>query len=368
MSFKSLPAWKWALLLWAGLFLLPLHAEAQSRAETSLYGKTVKKFSVKSADKFLKKYPNSVYAPKVQHMKDSVLLVEFLDKNQSKLTQEQARGVAGDALDAVGWKKDGVEHVLALDKDFSLRVLTPDGTLEEMRSIPVYTMEETPPQPQLVGPLELIEPLGGHRYYLHFAYRGGETEYVEVLYLPAEDLAQQALFYGTPLPEGRIEGQSPEMMEGLMPSAEVAWLVGRLRENPALVPVAKADLLTDSAICWWLEKNPKARTTASRLSFGKLDPESSLVEACKKARKEKGKSYSVAQFDLRGYTVICAVKGGEYSLIWAEPVCQNKKTDAYIRSLYFENDGTTLDVVYYKGKTTFKNKISLASQGVWHLK
>ena len=357
------------LLLMAGLLLLPLCAGAQCRAETALYGKTVKKFSVKSADKFLKKYPNSVYAPKVQHMKDSVLLVEFLDQNVSKLTQAEARSVAGDALDAVGWKKDGVEHVLALDKDLSLRVLTPDGTLEEMRSIPVYTMEETAPPLQFVGPLELIEPLGGHRYYLHFAYRGGDSEYVEVLYQPAEDLAHQALFYGTPLPEGRIEGQSPEMLEGVLPSsAEGAWLVGRLRENPALIPLSKADLLTDAAIRWWLEKNPKARTTASRLSFGKLDPESSLVEACRNARKEKGKSYSVAQFDIRGYTVICAVKGGEYSLVWCEPVCQNKKTDAYIRSLFFENDGTTLDVVYYKGKTTFKNKISLASQGIWHLK
>ena len=39
-----------------------------------------------------------------------------------------------------------------------------------------------------------------------------------------------------------------------------------------------------------------------------------------------------------------------------------------IRSYYFENDGTTLDVVYYKGRTTFKNKISLTSQAIRHLK
>lgn len=51
-----------------------------------------------------------------------------------------------------------------------------------------------------------------------------------------------------------------------------------------------------------------------------------------------------------------------------EPVCKNKRTDKYIRSYFFESDGTTLDVVYYKGKTTFKNKISLASQSIRHMK
>lgn len=356
------------ILLVAGLVLLPFCLGAQTRSETSLYNKTIKKLSVKSADKFLKKYPNSVYAPKVLHLKDSLLLADYLDKNVSRISREDALAVAGDALDAIGWKKDGAEHVLALDKDLSLRILSPDGSLEEQRGIPVYTMEDPAPPLSLALPLELIEPLGARRSYLHFAYRGGNSEYVEVLYRPEEDLVQQALFYGTPLQEGRIEGQSPEMMEGLMPSAEQMWLVGRLRENPSLIPLSKADLLTDGAIRWWLDKNPKAQTTASKLSFGRLDPESSLVEACKKARKEKGKSYSVAQLDIRGYTVLCAVKGGEYSLIWCEPVCRNRATDPYIKSFYFENDGTTLDVVYYKGKTTFKNKISLASQGLWHLK
>ena len=62
------------------------------------------------------------------------------------------------------------------------------------------------------------------------------------------------------------------------------------------------------------------------------------------------------------------IKDGEYTLVWCEPVCRNKKTDKYIRSYFFENDGTTLDVVYYKGNTTFKNKISLTGQTIRHLK
>ena len=149
---------------------------------------------------------------------------------------------------------------------------------------------------------------------------------------PYEDIVNQAMFYGNPVKpsEGedfRIEGQSPEMIEGLVNSAEVCWLTERLRQNTDLVPIAKADLLTDESIRWWLEKNPKAES-AQRLTFGQLDPESSIAAACKDARKEKGKGYGAAVLDIRGYTVICSVsyKTGEYTLVWCEPVCKNKKT------------------------------------------
>lgn len=334
------------ILLAIGLVALPLSLNAQSRAEKNLYGKTMKNFSVKSADKFLKKYPQSVFAPQITHMKDSILLAEYLEANVSKLTPE----------------------VLIQDEGISLRLLSPEGKLVDQRSIPVYTMEEHAPELTLVGPMEVITPLGEEHPYIHFAYRNGATEYAEVLYDVEQDVAHQALFYGKPLADNKIEGQSPEMMGGNLPSAEVAWLVGELRENEALVPISRADILTDDSIRWWLQKNPKAQT-ASKLVFGRLDAESSIAQACKGASKEKGKNVSVACLDIRGYTVLCAVSSkGEYTLIWCEPICQNRKTDAYIRSLFFENDGTTLDVVYYKGKTTFKNKISLTSQAIRHLK
>ena len=356
----------------AGLLLLA-PAEglyAQSRSETSQFNKTMKKPSVKAADKFLKKYPSSVYAPKVQQMKDSLLYLVFVEQNVSRISHETALNVAGKALDAIGWKKDGQEHILSLEDDFSLRVLSPDGVLQERRFLNVYTMEETPHAPVIATPMEIVTPFGKERQLIHFAYRLGDSEFVEALHNPDEDLLSQAIFYGTPLPEGRIEGQSPEMMEGVVQTAEISYLAARLRENEALVPLSKADLLTDTAIQWWLTKNPKAETTATRLTFGQLDPESSLVEAFRKARKEKGKYVNAAQFDLRGYTVICIQnrKDGNYTLVWCEPVCRNKKTDKYLDTFFFESDGTTLDLIYYKAKTTFKIKIALPSQSVRHLK
>ena len=355
------------IIIAAALLAVPLCLGAQTKSETSLFNKTMKKPSVKAADKFLKKFPQSVYAQKVLDMKDSLLYVAFSEECISGISKADALGAAGGGtLDAVGWKKDKKEHVLALGADLTLRILSPDGKPESTRTIPVYSMEETPEALQLVIPMEVISPVGARRNYVHFGYRNGKAEYVEVLYLPEEDIVHQAIFYGTPVADGGIEGQSPEMMEGITVSPEVLWLTDRLRENPALIQISKADILTDDSIRWWLGKNPKAQTTASKVSFGLLDPESSIVAAFRKASKEKGKSYSAALFDIRGYTVICASKGGEYTLIWAEPVCRNRKTDKYIRSIYFESDGTTLDLMYYKGNKTFKKKVSLSSQSLRH--
>ena len=36
--------------------------------------------------------------------------------------------------------------------------------------------------------------------------------------------------------------------------------------------------------------------------------------------------------------------------------------DRFLNSIYFDTDGTTLNLFYYKGNSTFKYRISLASQ------
>lgn len=381
----------------AALFIASFTAAGQTRAETSLYDKTMRKPAVKAAGKFLKKYPESVYAPRVIRMRDSLLfyalkeddaagVLAFRDSypdspfremaeerikmhNTSLIGPEDALRIAGaSSIGASGWRKDNVEHILSLDKSFTLSILNPDGKKETAFYLPVYTLSDNSPAPRIVLPMEIISPLGG-RNYLHFGYINGDSEYVEVLYQPENDVLHQAIFYGKSIPtkEGeayRIEGDSPEFMEGVERSAEVVWLSGRLLENPSLIKLPKADILTDESIRWWLERNPRAATSATKLVFGQLDPESSIAEAFRKARKEKGRSRNAALFDIRGYTVICTASkaGGDYVLVWCEPICRNKNRDRFLNSIYFEGDGTTLDLFYYKGSSTFKLRISLPSQ------
>ncbi len=371
------------------LALAPVVAFGQSKAETAQFLKLQKKPTVKAAEKFMGKFPQSAYTPKVLRLRDSLLFyalkpqdaagvkafvadhpdspfreqaeARIREHNTSPLTHEEALARAGKCLDAVGWRQDNVDYILALDDGLELRILEKDGTIFAGRTLVNYTLSDQP-FTELIGPIEIVAPTGG-RNYLHFAYKNGPAEYVEALYLPEQDILNQALFYGKALPDGRIEGQSPEGMEGLSLSAETAWLLNRLRTNPSLIQLSKADYLTDASLQWWQERNPKALTAQqAKLVFGKLDKASSLVEAFQSAQKEKGKSYNVAKVVLRDYlTVIAQSKSsGEYILLWCEPVVKGKQ----LRTYYFENDGTILDLVFYQGKTMFKLKISLATQSL----
>ena len=57
------------LLLWV---LLPQVVLGQSKAETSQYAKLLKKPTVKAAEKFMDKFPESAYATKVLRLRDSL--------------------------------------------------------------------------------------------------------------------------------------------------------------------------------------------------------------------------------------------------------------------------------------------------------
>jgi len=348
--------------------MLGIGSAAQTKKETAQFKKTVQKFSIKAADKFLKKFPESVYTVEINRLKDSVTV----SQNTSSISHEDALAKAGACLDAMGWKKDGKEHILALDEGLRLRVLGPDGSLQETRYIPHYNLTDRLSSLSLIKPLEIIN-LGHNHFYLHFSYLNEgegspEKEYVEVLYSPDTDIANNAMFYGTglSLAEGeryRIEGQSPESIEGITLNSETAWLLERLNEDTALVRLSKADLLTDESIKWWLGKNPKAGTSATKLTFGTLDSESSLVEKYSKNSRERGKSWNAAMFDCRGWRVIVAANKstGSYALVWAEPA---GKGGGNINNISFESDGITLELIYFKAKRMSKVKISMANGAV----
>jgi hypothetical protein len=53
----------------------------------------------------------------------------------------------------------------------------------------------------------------------------------------------------------------------------------------------------------------------------------------------------------------------DYVLVWCEPVCKNRNRDQLLNTIYFENDNT-LDLFYYKGRTTFKFRVNLATKNL----
>jgi hypothetical protein len=397
----------------AAALLLAIYAlPAQTPAETKLYNKTLKKPSVKAYDKFLNKYPDSVYSLEIRTLKDSTLFAA-VDKedaeaveafaaahpdspiigqveeviarhNTSPFSKEEAlaavRALAPEAAAAVGWRRGNRDYALGLAAaDGALRLyrcaLGADGawTLASAPAPERYNLDSKLTECRLDGPIELVE-INGKKFlsfnYINSAEKSKNIEFVASLYEPEEGSVSHAMFYGRDMSgkDGlKIEGQCPEALSTLV-LPENAWLLNRINSDSRLVPIAKADALTDDSIAWWLEKNPEAETRASRLNFGALDEESSLVAGFKTARsrdKDSSKSFTAAMFDIRDYTVIVAYSKTykNYILVWCEPVCVNKNRDKLLNSIYFEDD-SSLALFYYKGRTTFKNRINLASRTI----
>ncbi|MBR1405428.1 MAG: hypothetical protein IJ578_00635 [Bacteroidales bacterium] len=374
---------------------------AQTPTETKLYNKTMKKPSVKAYDKFLKKFPDAFYSQEILRLRDTELFAKvnkedaqavkdfaqahpdspisdeiaavILSHNTSPLSREEAKKVAADYADAVGWRKDNVDHVMAIglkEGTISLQSLSLQGAPDaEPIPVQIHTLSDLTPS-RLEGGLETVTI--GNKNYLHFSYlnegESSEKEWVDALYDADSQVLYNVMFYGKELATKAgpvIEGQCLEELSGGLMTPQMAWLLGKVKENPSLKQISRADLLTDESIAWWLDKNPSAQTSARTVRFGALDPESSIVEMYKKSRKENGTNFNAALFDLRGYTMICAYSKStkDYILVWCEPVCKNRNRDQLLNTIYFEN-GNTLDLFYYKGRTTFKVRINLANKNL----
>lgn len=168
-------------------------------------------------------------------------------------------------------------------------------------------------------------------------------------------------FSGKRLADGRIEGRSNRTMLSNSYSSEIVWAAQKMAADSSLVVLTDEALRSDQAIEWWLENNPNA-SKSSKITFGALPEESTLVEAAKKAPKDNSTKYRAALFDHRGYTVVVAYRksSGSWFLAWAEPVCKDKRRDPLLNSIYFEKEAT-LVLYYYRGKTTYKYRLSLAN-------
>ena len=385
---------------------------AQTPAETKLYNKTLKKPSVKAYEKFLAKYPSSVYSLEILTLRDSTLFAA-VDKedaeaveafaaahpdsplsgqvgdvvarhNTSPLSKEEAlaavRALAPSATDAVGYRRANRDYALGLSAEGGALTLYrcalgADGAwaLADTRSLERYNLDGKLADCKLDGPVELVE-IDGKKFlsfnYINSSDNSKGIEYVVSLFNLADNSVTHSMFYGRDMSakDGlKIEGQCPEALSSLV-LPENAWLLNRINSDPRFEQISKANALTDDSIAWWLEKNPEAETRASRLNFGALDEESSLVAGFKAARsrdKDSSRSFTAALFDIRDYTVIVAYSKTykNYILVWCEPVCKNKNRDKLLNTIYFEDD-TSLALFYYKGKTTFKNRINLANRSI----
>ena len=373
-------------ILTAALALLLAAAPlcAQKKAETKLYAKTLEKPSLAAFDKFLKKYPTSVYAEDILARKDTLL-------NISPYDMAQAAAIAGPLLPedteflAIADRREAVDRIyavclggpemlIALDV---VRIVTfqleKDGWVQES----VYDAPAAPDGDAAYRHFvdsTSVMTIRGTRY-LHFHYlldnlESSEQTYVAAAYAPQTDEFGCVSFYGL---NKRMSNESvPYRLSGrinetVLTGLERPWmrlLLQEVRDNPLLEEIPENFYLTDAAIQWWLDVNPEALTSATHLKFNILPEGCSLIEEYNKAKGKKNSSkYTAAMFDHRDYTVIVVYQKDDqnYVLAWAEPECKDHYRDRLLNSISFD-DANTLSMAYYHGNRTFKYRLNLTSK------
>lgn len=381
-----------ALMLFCGT--LP----AQKKGETKLFNSTIAKGDTVAFNKFLAKYPKSVYAPAVQAKKDSLIL----KYNTTVYTQQQAdeffkaacnlpvEAVAGKDFIVLPQRKNNVEFLLGIvapqggsaQGGSALRVVKFregnggwDKVLEREESRYIQddvlsTFSFSPISEQKTFEVVKVQ----NEKYLHFNYvnftegtdprSGWENNSVELisnlLSFSGENLFN-TMFSGERI-EGVVYGNCSDSAQGgILGTPQINYLVTYLSGQENLKPADKGRELTREAIKWWYSNNKKGANT---LNFGVLDESHPIVEQFKTLKtKEIYGNNSADFFDILGTTVLCVYNKSnkQHILVWCEPQSKDPKNEKTLSSIYFEK-GNTLVLYYYQGNKTYKERINLGTR------
>lgn len=369
------------LIIILSLLVLPaLPAVAQTKAETRQYGKTVAAGDLKSFDKFLKKYPNSVYAQDILARKDTLLNITpytlsdaeaiaspFIGEN-ALFKAVPSRKEAVDRIDVIAAKADSLKV-----GEFRLMVLLKGSggvwNIDSSYDRIVFDDEEIS-SVEFVDSSFVVNVSRIECLFFNCLLSSGNSkhqDYLALAWFPSRDLVSTELFSGKSI---LGEDESGYRILGRMEQADAAatpeknLLRKMISENARLEKVSDADYFTDQAIGFWLENNPDALTTATRIKASAIPEGSSLIEQYNAAKgKQSSAKYNAALFDFRGYTIIVVFvkSSGDYILAWVEPECKDHNRDRLLNNIEFE-DANSLEMFYYQGRKYFKYHYNITSK------
>ena len=371
------------LLCAALLMVSAAGVRSQTKAESRLYARTTEKPSLEAFDKFLKRFPNSVYAAEISARKDTLLSISPYGEAEAEAI---LAGFAPGALYKVfPERKEAVDRIYG--------VCIAGSGLEETR-VRLYALVRgengwaleyayepsvsafKPGWTKQFADSSSVHEIAGSKCFrlncLASSPDGREMNYVAFAWTPSGDsfislafTGKNVLRPGEDMPY-HIEGRIEDNMLVNADRPETRLLIASINENPCLEQIPAEDYLTDAAIDWWLEQNPDAIGSATKLNFNILPENSSLVSSFESAKDKKSSArYSAALFDIRGYSVIVVRQkaDGQYVLAWAEPECKDHYRDRLLNSIKFE-DANTLEMFYYHGNRHFDYKLNLSAKTV----
>ncbi len=392
---------------------------AQSKAETKLYNTVMAKKDLKNANKFLKKFPSSTYAPAVLKIKDSITFysldkndvtayISFLDGNPksfyasaanarieelnaSSISSEQAIGFAVAAglqkeaiLSATGVKNRNNEYVAALmapaagTTSFKLVLLTNSNgnwSVSHEISENVYTNDYNLNEFSIKEELKPVTIKG--LQYIYFGYANSSSqvdkrsnianddcELVLNLY-SMDDNALYNILYSGKTQDGILYGSSMDAEQaGAGATEQQAYLIGRLNSIDYLKPYEAERFMVQEVIKWWYNNNP---ANSKDVAFGIIPANSPIIDMFNKCKdRERVGNYTVALLEkVFGNTIIVVLNNEtkQYSLAMCQATPKSDK-DLELNTFYGEK-GNILALYYYKGKSSVKKRLNLASKKLY---
>ncbi len=383
------------LIIIASLCFTPLLA--QKKGETKLFKNTIAKGDTTSFNKFLAKYPNSVYAPTIQAKKDSLIK----SYNTTIYSKEEAGRIFSENVAAAANGIYGVDYVVLSarkdNKEYIVGAIAPSK--EDPYTIKIVRIDETAPgqwqesfsnnasrymQDEMLklfsmasaddlfcGKTNVEEVIVDGEKYLFFQHlnytegtaprTGWQNNGIELVsnLVSMTDGTLFSSIYAGERNGNEIEGSCADMAQGgIMATPQINWLMRSFGKSPQLKPFNKEKELTRKAIQWWYDNNPQG---ASKLNFGVLEESHPIVIRFLEDKYiESSKSNKAAFFDIMGTTVICNYNKGtkQYLLLHCEKQPANTKTEKSLNTLYFEKENTIV-LYYYKGRQAIKERIDL---------
>ena len=385
------------VLLFAISTLLFTPVFAQKKGETKLFKNTIAKGDTTSFNKFLAKYPNSVYAPTIQAKKDSLIK----SYNTTIYSKEEAGRIFSENVAAAANKLYGVDFVALSarknNKEYIVGVISPSK--EDPYTLQIVRIDETAPgqwQESFSNnasrymqddnlklfsmasiddifngkttPQEVIIDGEKHICFYHLNYtegtdeRSGWPNNTAELVANLVSLGDGTLFssiYAGERNGNEIEGSCADIAQvGIMATPQMNWLMRSFGKSTQLKPFDKEKELTKKAIQWWYDNNPQGST---RLNFGVLEENHPIVKRFLEDKYiESSKSNRATFFEIMGTTVICNYNKGtkQYLLLYCEKQPSDSQKEKSLNTLYFEKDNTIV-LYYYKGKQAIKERIDL---------
>lgn len=385
------------VLLFAISTLLFTPVFAQKKGETKLFKNTIAKGDTTSFNKFLAKYPNSVYAPTIQAKKDSLIK----SYNTTIYSKEEAGRIFSENVAAAANKLYGVDFVALSarknNKEYIVGVISPSK--EDPYTLQIVRIDETAPgqwQESFSNnasrymqddnlklfsmasiddifngkttPQEVIIDGEKHICFYHLNYtegtdeRSGWPNNTAELVANLVSLGDGTLFssiYAGERNGNEIEGSCADIAQvGIMATPQMNWLMRSFGKSTQLKPFDKEKELTKKAIQWWYDNNPQGST---RLNFGVLEENHPIVKRFLEDKYiESSKSNRATFFEIMGTTVICNYNKGtkQYLLLHCEKQPSDSQKEKSLNTLYFEKDNTIV-LYYYKGKQAIKERIDL---------